>query len=37
MFCTAKEGTEPFSVLLLTLHFPVEWSTHAVLGLFADL
>ena len=37
MFCRAKESMELFAILLLSLPFPVEWSTHAVPNLFADL
>lgn len=37
MFFTAKERMEPFAILLLPLLFSVEWGTHAVPHLFADL
>jgi len=37
MFCRVQESMEPFAVLLLSLPFPVVWSTHAVPNSFADL
>lgn len=37
MFCKVKESMEPFAIILLSLPFPVWWSTHAVPNLFADL